>query len=180
MGEALPETSFYLEVDYSNQMVADLLVGALDLAILFSPSPSGDLIAEPIGDVRYRMISAEADRLSAVRRETYVRAPVSPRLGAIHAERLPELQSAALAFGHSGAVVEFLETTYGWGGYCGDVCGLFGVYCFFVYWLRYISNCFFYVASIIFSLVLFVKLTLNDWSLFKIQHKKNRRKIFIA
>jgi DNA-binding transcriptional LysR family regulator len=40
---ALPDTAFYIEPDYSNQMCADVLTGILDFAVMYSPKPHPDL-----------------------------------------------------------------------------------------------------------------------------------------
>ena len=61
---ALPETAFYIEPDYSNQMCADLLTGILDFAVMFAPKPHPDLHFESVGDVAYHMVSADTDRLA--------------------------------------------------------------------------------------------------------------------
>ena len=61
---ALPETAFYIEPDYSNQMCADLGTGALDFAVLYSPRALPDLHFTLVeGDARetVKTISKPAD-----------------------------------------------------------------------------------------------------------------------
>jgi DNA-binding transcriptional LysR family regulator len=48
--QALPDTAFYVELDYSAQMSQDLLVGELDLAVLFTPRHLPDLHFEMVAE----------------------------------------------------------------------------------------------------------------------------------
>lgn len=112
---ALPETAFYIEPDYSNQMCTDLLTGLLDFAVMFSPSPHPDLHFESVGDVPYRMVSAEAARLAEVSAERFVFSHFSPAFEQLHRQMTPHLAAAPVSVGQSGAVVSVLEAMGGAG-----------------------------------------------------------------
>jgi len=113
---ALPETAFYIEPDYSNQMCADLLTGILDLAVMFSPKPHPDLHFESVGEVAYRMLSTNARSLAEVRPESFVFAHFSPAFEEMHRQLTPELARATVSVGQSSSVVSLL-TAMGGSGY---------------------------------------------------------------
>jgi LysR family transcriptional regulator, flagellar master operon regulator len=112
---ALPETAFYIEPDYSNQMCADLLTGILDFAVMFSPKPHPDLHFESVGDVTYRMISTEANALSGIRADRFVFAHFSPAFEEMHRQLTPELAASPVSVGQSGSVVSLLMAMGGSG-----------------------------------------------------------------
>ncbi len=105
---ALPETAFYIEPDYSNQMCADLLIGILDFAVMFAPKPHPDLHFESVGDVTYRMISTETARLAEVRPDRFIFAHFSPAFEDLHRQMTPGLAAAPVSVGQSGSVVSLL------------------------------------------------------------------------
>lgn len=113
--QALPGTAFYIEPDYSNQMCADLLTGILDFAVMFSPKPHPDLHFESVGDVAYRMISTEADRLAGVAADRFVFAHFSPAFEEMHRQLTPDLAAAPVSVGQSGSVVSLLMAMGGSG-----------------------------------------------------------------
>lgn len=113
---ALPETAFYIEPDYSNQMCADLLTGILDFAVMFSPKPHPDLHFESVGEVAYRMISTETRTLACVRPDRFVFAHFSPAFEEMHRQLTPELAASPVSVGQSGSVVSLL-TAMGGSGY---------------------------------------------------------------
>lgn len=113
---ALPETAFYIEPDYSNQMCADLLTGILDFAVMFSPKPHPDLHFESVGEVSYRMVSTEAARLGDVTPDRFVFAHFSPAFEEMHRQTTPGLASSPVSVGQSGSVVSLL-TAMGGSGY---------------------------------------------------------------
>jgi DNA-binding transcriptional LysR family regulator len=110
---ALTETAFFFEADYSAQMCADLISGTEDFAILFTPKPHPDLFFETVGEVSYRMVSADTDRLSGVNAETYILANYSPAFAHAHAARHPGLTSVSLSIGQNAAMVGLLQTLGG-------------------------------------------------------------------
>jgi DNA-binding transcriptional LysR family regulator len=111
-----PETAFYIEPDYSNQMCADLLTGILDFAVMFSPKPHPDLHFESVGDVVYRMVSTETDRMADVAPERFIFAHFSPAFEAMHRQVTPGLVTAPISVGQSVSVVSLL-TGMGGAGY---------------------------------------------------------------
>lgn len=112
---SFPDTAFYIEPDYSNQMCADLLTGTLDFAVMFAPKPHPDLHFESVGDVAYHMISAEADRLADVNPATFVFAHFSPAFENMHRQLTPELATAPISVGQSASVVSLLQAMGGAG-----------------------------------------------------------------
>ena len=112
---ALPQAAFYIEPDYSNQMCADLLTGILDFAVMFAPKPHPDLHFDSVGDVTYRMISTETDRLAEVRPDRFVFAHFSPAFEELHRQVTPDLASAPVSVGQSGSVVSLLRRMGGTG-----------------------------------------------------------------
>jgi LysR family transcriptional regulator, flagellar master operon regulator len=109
----LPTTEIYMEADYSNQMNRDLAAGDLDLAILYTPHHLPDLHYERIGELHYRMISAEACDVAGVKAETYIRANYSPAFDRIHRLALPHLSAAPLAAGQNMAITDLLKALGG-------------------------------------------------------------------
>ena len=116
---ALPDTSFYIEPDYSAQMCADLVTGAQDFAVLFTPRAHPDLHFTSVGDVAYRMVSSTTDRRAEVPAETFVFANISPAFEAMHRELLPELSDSLIAVGQSATVAALLHAMGG-AGYVQD------------------------------------------------------------
>jgi DNA-binding transcriptional LysR family regulator len=113
---ALPETAFYIEPDYSNQMCTDLLTGILDFAVMFSPKPHPDLHFDSVGEVTYRMVSTEAALLAGVRADRFIFAHFSPAFEEMHRQLTPGLAAAPVSVGQSGSVVSVL-TAMGGSGY---------------------------------------------------------------
>ncbi len=111
--QLLPDTAFYLELDYSNQMCADLMSGELDFAVLFSPRTWPDLHFESVGEVLYRLVSSECFRRADIVGQRYVRGSFSPAFEQQHARLFPELCDAPLACGQSAAIVGLLEALGG-------------------------------------------------------------------
>jgi LysR family transcriptional regulator, flagellar master operon regulator len=112
---ALPETAFYIEPDYSNQMCADLLTGILDFAVMFSPKPHPDLHFESVGNVTYRMISTDTRHLADVKPDRFVFAHFSPAFEEMHRQMTPELAASPVSVGQSGSVVSLLSAMGGSG-----------------------------------------------------------------
>lgn len=111
--EALPETAFYVELDYSIQMCADVLAGELDLAILFTPRHLPDLHYETVGEIAYRMVSTQAARLAEVDRERYIFANYSPAFDKAHRQVIEGFPDAPLASGQNAAVCGLLTALGG-------------------------------------------------------------------
>ncbi len=111
--EAVPGAGFYIEADYSEQMCADLVAGAMDLAILYTPKPQPDLHFDSLGEVAYRMISTLTDRLAGVQAESYVRGNFAPAFSATHAALLPGLGAAPISSGQNATVAGLVQALGG-------------------------------------------------------------------
>ncbi len=107
--KAMPDTSFYIEPDYSIQMSADLLAGGLDIGIMFAPRHFPDLHNERVGDITYRMVSTQTDRLSDVTPGSYIYGNYTPAFDQAHRRLLPDhARAAPVACGQSSAVAALL------------------------------------------------------------------------
>ena len=111
--QALPHTSFYVELDFSNQMSADLLSGDLDLAVLFTPRNVPDLHYEMVGEIVYRMVSTHAGTMGAIDPQRYIHANYSPAFARSHRQLMPEMGEAAVASGQNAAVCGLLAALGG-------------------------------------------------------------------
>lgn len=103
-----PDTAFYIEPDYSNQMCADLLSGILDFAVMFSPKPHPDLHFESLGEVAYHMVSTDGTELAKLRPERFIFAHFSPAFEEMHRQLTPQFLSAPVSVGQSGSVASLL------------------------------------------------------------------------
>lgn len=111
----LPQTAFYIEPDYSTQMCADLVTGAQDFGVMFSPKAQPSLYFESVGTIPYRLISTHARRLADVDPETYIMAHFSPAFEASHRSALPQLSAAPVSAGQSSAIESLLREMGGSG-----------------------------------------------------------------
>lgn len=110
---SLPDTVFFFEADYSTQMCADLVAGALDVAVLYTPKPHPDLYFQTLGEVQYLMVSAHATQIGAVARETYILGNYAPAFAQSHAALLPALTHAPLSIGQNAAMVDLVTSLAG-------------------------------------------------------------------
>lgn len=111
--DILPDTAFLLEADYSSQMCSDLITGKQDIAILYSPQIQPDLYFETLGEVRYVMVSTEADCLAGIRKENYILANYAATFAHAHAALLPDLTHVSLSIGQNAAMVDLLTSLSG-------------------------------------------------------------------
>lgn len=109
----LPETAFFFEADYSGQMCTDLVSGAQDIAVLFSPQPHPDLYFEQLGDVRYVMVSTEVSQLADVDKSSYILANYAPVFAQTHAAILPDFTDVSLSIGQNAGMVDLLISLSG-------------------------------------------------------------------
>ena len=112
---AFPQMAFYIEPDYSTQMCADLVTGAQDFALLFTPKPHPDLYFQSVGEVTYRLISSDAATRAAINPATYISTNFSPAFARANRQLLPDLTSTPLAVGQSATVVSLLQAMGGSG-----------------------------------------------------------------
>jgi DNA-binding transcriptional LysR family regulator len=111
--EALPQTSIYLEPDYSTQMCTDLLSGELDLAVMFTPKRVPDLHFENVGEVKYRLVSSHAAKREDVDFQRYIFANYSHSFDREHRQMLPDAATAPVASGQNETVSNLLSTLGG-------------------------------------------------------------------
>ena len=111
--DILPDTAFLFEADYSGQMCSDLISGQQDIAILYSPRIQPDLYFETLGEVRYVMVSTDAERLGSVNRKTYILANYSASFAHAHAALLPAFTHVSLSIGQNAAMVDLLTSLSG-------------------------------------------------------------------
>lgn len=104
----LPDVAFYIELDYSTQMCADLIAGALDFAVLFSPRAHPDLHFVTLGEMRFQLVSTHAARLSQVDPARYIFGNYAPAFAAAHRAALPQLHEPPVTVGQSAAVARLL------------------------------------------------------------------------
>lgn len=112
---ALTDTFIYFETDYSNQIRAELIAGALDVATLYTPQPHPDTHFERIGDVAYVMVSTSTRTLSDVAPDSYILANYAPAFAQSHAALLPHLTAVSLSIGQNAAMVDLLTSLSGSG-----------------------------------------------------------------
>lgn len=112
---ALPDTAFYIEPDYSNQMCADLLTGVQDFAVMFAPKPHPDLHFTNVGEVPYRMISSDTDKRAELDPHRFIFAHFSAAFEAMHRQVTPELAGAPISVGQSATVASLLQAMGGAG-----------------------------------------------------------------
>ncbi len=110
-----PQTSLYFEPDYSAQMCQDIVSGAQDFAVMFSPKPHPDLHFASVGEVPYRLISSQARTRATIAREGFINAHISPAFEAAHREVLPEFLGATLSVGQSAIISSLLQKLGGTG-----------------------------------------------------------------
>jgi DNA-binding transcriptional LysR family regulator len=109
----LPESRFYIEADFSEQMCTDVMSGQVDIALLYSPKPHPDLHFESIGEVSYRMISNEITSLDGIQTERYILGNYSPAFFQAHAALHPGLHGALISSGQNDTVAALLTSLNG-------------------------------------------------------------------
>lgn len=109
------QTAFYVEPDYSSQMCRDLVTGAQDYAVMFTPQPHPDLHFVSLGDLTYRLISSDAQTRAQINPATYIYGHFSPAFEQAHREALPELVGAPLSVGQSTSLAALLQAMGGTG-----------------------------------------------------------------
>ncbi len=115
-----PQIAFYIEPDYSTQMCLDLVSGAQDFAVMFTPKPHPDLHFASVGEINYRLISSDAETCAQINPATYIFAHFSPAFVQTHRQLLPELVGTPLSVGQSSAVSSLLLAMGGTGFVMAD------------------------------------------------------------
>lgn len=108
-----PQTAFLFEADYSGQMCADLVSGAQDIAVLYTPQMQPDLHFESLGEVSYVMVSTDVEKLDNVDPESYIFANYAPAFARSHEVLLPQLNHVGLSIGQNAAMVDLLTSLTG-------------------------------------------------------------------
>ena len=111
----LPDCAFYIEPDYSTQMCLDLLTGALDFAVLFTPKAQPDLHFTTLGDMAYRLISSDTDQKAGLTPARHIVPHFSPSFEREHRTLLPDLAIAPISVGQSQTVTALLTSMGGSG-----------------------------------------------------------------
>ena len=111
----LPDCAFYIEPDYSTQMCLDLLTGALDFAVLFTPKAQPDLHFTTLGDMAYRLISSDTDNAAGLTAARHIVPHFSPAFAREHRAMLPHLALTPVSVGQSLTVSALLDTMGGSG-----------------------------------------------------------------
>lgn len=111
--DTFPRTELYIELDYSVQMCLDVLSGALDFAVAYTPRPLPDLHYEAVGEVRFAMVSTHAARLCEVDPARAIRASYAPAFDAAHRALHPALDSAPVGSGQNAAVAALIAALGG-------------------------------------------------------------------
>ncbi|OCW59237.1 LysR family transcriptional regulator [Hoeflea olei] len=111
--KTLPDTAFYVELDFSTQMSTDLLAGEIDLSIMFTPKNLPDLHYEPIGELAYRMISTTAAHINDIDPQNYIFTNYSPAFDKLHRPVVAHLAEAPLSSGQNITVCGLLSALGG-------------------------------------------------------------------
>jgi LysR family transcriptional regulator, flagellar master operon regulator len=113
--QVLPQSSIHVESDYSNQMVSDLSMGNLDIAVLYAPRYLPEIAYDHLMVEEYVMVSTTARTMSEVNLETYIRPGYTAVLEKSHSEALPDLAICRLSMGSEALAEIMLRRT---GGTC--------------------------------------------------------------
>lgn len=111
--QMLPDTAVHIDSDYSKDMTQDLVVGTLDLAVLYDPERRPELVVEHILDERFVMVATRPCALDDVGPDAYIRVRESPRFQQQHAECLPALEHTALSVETASMALTCLQATHG-------------------------------------------------------------------
>lgn len=108
MRKKIPRVSIFLQVDYSMEIIRNLLSGELDIGLVFTPQHQPDLHFEPLGNIRYLMVSSHVATLEQVIAEQYILPNLSPHFNEKHRVALPNLSDTPLICGASRVVESLL------------------------------------------------------------------------
>jgi DNA-binding transcriptional LysR family regulator len=97
--QALPGSSIHIESDYSPQMISDLSMGNLDIAVVYAPRYLPEISYEHLMVEDYVMVSTSARSLAEVDADSYIRPGYTVALEKAHAQALPELSMCRLSTG---------------------------------------------------------------------------------
>lgn len=109
----LPDTAIHIGSDYSKAMSEQLILGTLDIAVLYDPERRPELVVEPVFEEAFDMVATRPMRLQDVTPATYIGVRESPQFQERHAEALPELGQPALSVEIASMAVSCLRTRGG-------------------------------------------------------------------
>lgn len=111
--EQFPKTAIHVEADYSKSMINDLMFGALDVGVVYTPQYQPDLEYHHLFDEKFSMVATWPTSIDAIGVEDYVFVALSPHFVVQHSQLLPHLHLAPLSMGLSAMGMEFLRTKGG-------------------------------------------------------------------
>ncbi len=104
-----PRAMIYFEADYSQQMTADMSMGGLDIAVVYTPRYFADIYYETLFEEDFMLVSApRRAALESVRAEKYIRVHYSAAFDRRHMDLLPHLNDAPLAAGLGRIALDFI------------------------------------------------------------------------
>lgn len=109
----LPRIAINMEAYYSNNMVEELLLGNLDVAVLYAPEYQSNIEVEHLLNEKFVMIATEPMNIKQVNQENYVFLGLTNYFKERHCDLLPHLQSAAVSMGLSAMSLEYLKENGG-------------------------------------------------------------------
>jgi len=111
--EQFPRTAIHVEADYSKSMINDLVFGALDVGVVYTPQYQPDVEYHHLFDERFLMVATRRASLDEISLEDYVFVALSPHFVVQHSELLPQLHLAPVSMGLSAMSIELLRTKGG-------------------------------------------------------------------
>lgn len=106
---AAPDAALYLEASFSAHICQELISGALDLGILFTPTPHPDLHYDTLNDIPYELISPVPMAVEDVVPDQYIVPDYSPAFLRQHAEMLPHLSMGLITVGQSNLALPLMQ-----------------------------------------------------------------------
>jgi DNA-binding transcriptional LysR family regulator len=110
---ALPKLAINIQAYYSNHMMEELLLGNLDIGVLYAPEYQSSIEVEHLFNEKFVMIATEPMNISEVNQENYVFLGLTNYFKERHSELLPHLQYAAVSMGLSVMSLEYLRENGG-------------------------------------------------------------------
>jgi len=111
--EQFPKTAIHVEADYSKSMINDLIFGALDIGVVYTPQYQPDVEYHHLFDEKFLMVSTQSAALDEISVEDYVFVALSPHFVVQHSQLLPQLHLAPVSMGLSAMSIELLRTRGG-------------------------------------------------------------------
>ncbi len=104
-----PRAAIYFEADYSQQMTADMSMGGLDIAVVYTPRYFADIHYEPLFEENFILVSAPRKvLLKNIVPQKYICVHYSAAFDRQHLDVLPHLSDAPMATGLGRIALDFL------------------------------------------------------------------------